>query len=239
MLSQEVELETPGNLAAVASPEAFKNPVKRPNLPGYVSPSIEIVYYPERANLFDGFVISGRAWGSELQGAFAYVTISGVTRRAPITDGLWTVIFEDDALPKHYSGQKEIVAQLRDNLGHIVRTAVSLYIEDFVDSFITVDDDCKIVTEGRHQVLHAKGELNLGTHQEGRELVVLLVRDDVPEQVVAAGEVASGWHHGEWSARIRLSHLKAGSYRVKAQLMDCANTALTRVITSPHAILVP
>jgi len=213
-------------------------PSKRPSLPGYVTPSIEIIYYPERPNLFDGFAISGRAWGSELQGAYAYVTIAGVTRRSRIVDGLWTVIFEDDSLPKHYSGSKEIIAQFRDSLGHVARAAVTVYVEDFVDSFITVDEIHKIIGDGRHAELHASGELNLGTHLTGRELVVLLVRNDAEERVVSAGYLASGWQHGEWRARIPLGGVKPGSYRVRAQLMDDANAALTRVMYSPQSIVI-
>jgi len=212
-------------------------PTRRPCLPGYVSPSIEIVYYPERANLFDGFAISGRAWGSELQGAYAYVTVSGVTRRAKITDGLWTVIFEDDSLPKHYSGTKEIIAQFRDNLGHVARTSVTVYIEEFMDSFITVDEHSRIEGHGPSAVLHTSGELTLGTHLEGRELIVLLVPDDAQHRVVSAGVVENGWQHGEWRAQIPIGRVKPGTYRVRAQLMDDANAALTRVMYSPQCIV--
>ena len=244
MLAQEATLN-PTPLIDTPAEIALKNtnaPKKRPCLPGYVSPSIEIVYYPERPNSFDGFAVSGRAWGSELQGAFAYVTISGVTRRAKIIDGLWTVIFEDDALPKHFSGPKEIVAQFRDNLDRIASASVSVYVEDFVDSFITVDDVHKVVGIGHEAELQASGELNLGTHSTGRELVVLLITDDAdgplePGTIVAAGTVADSWRHGEWRAQIPLKGVKSGSYRVRAQLLDCANTALARTINSPQTIL--
>jgi len=232
------------DLVEAANLSDSETATRRPTLPGYVSPSIEILYYPERPNLFDGFTVSGRAWGSELQGAFAYVTIAGVTRRAKICDGLWTVIFEDGALPKHFSGNKEIVAQFRDNLDHIARASVTVYVEEFIDSFITVDNIHKVVGHGTDAELHISGELNLGTHQDGRELIVLLERDDAnvadPDyspQVVAAGKLSSGWHHGEWRARISLAGVKSGAFRVRAQLLDCANTALTRAMRSQQVIL--
>jgi len=79
--------------------------------------------------------------------------------------------------------------------------------------------------------------LNLGTHLHGRELIVLLVTDDEEARVMAAGAVTSGWHHGEWRAEIPLGHLSSGAYRVRAQLMDPANPALTRVMTGSEAIL--
>jgi len=230
MLSEIVTL--PANLALDAPP--IGTPTRRPDLPGYVSPSIEIVYYPERPNVFDGFVVSGRVWGSELQGAYVYVTIAGATRRSRVVDGLWTVMFEDDSLPKHFSGPKEIVAQFRDNLGHIARTSVAIYVEDFIDSFITVDNNHRI----EDGALFVSGELNLGTHTEGRELIVLLIEDDEAARVVGAGELDYGWQYGEWKARIPLAGVKPGEYRVRAQLLDCANTALTRTMYSAEAILI-
>lgn len=210
---------------------------KRPCLPGYVSPSIEIIYYPERPNLFDAFSVSGRAWGSELQGAFVYVTVAGVTRRARIIDGLWEVFFEDDSLPKHYSGSKELVAQFRDNLGHVAQATLTVYVDDFIDSFITVDEMHKVEGAGSDAVLQVAGELNLGTHLEGRELSVLLVCDEDEQCIVAAGALAPGWQHGEWRARIPLAGVMNGAFRVRAQLTDTANAALTRVMTSAQAIL--
>jgi len=243
VFSHEILLDSAAEVAEAEPNDATPNqtviqqPTKRPNLPGYISPTIEIIYYPERANLFDGFAVSGRAWGSELQGAYVYVTVAGVTRRAKITDGLWTVIFEDNALPAHYSGQKKILAQFRDSLGHIARTAVSIYVEDFEDSFITVDDAYQIAGHGKHKVLNIAGELNLGTHTEDRELIVLLVRDDAEGRVAAAGQLKNGWQYGEWRARIPLAGVKPGAYKVLAQLMDGANTALTRVMTSAESIM--
>jgi len=227
-------------LTATPTEEAMgetANPTKRPSLPGYVGPSIEIIYYPERPNLFDGFTVSGQAYGSELQGAFAYVTVAGVTRRAKIIDGLWTVIFEDDALPRHYSGHKEIVAQFRDNVGKVATASVSVYIEDFIDSFIIVDNTHKIVGDGIEAQLHISGELNLGTHLDNRELQVTLVSDDEAGHTVAIGELEPGWQHGEWRAAISLKKIIPGEYRVRAQLSDGANAALTRVMCSPQVIL--
>jgi len=213
------------------------NPTKRPTLPGYVMPSIEIIYYPEKPNLFDGFTVSGQAWGSELQGAFVYVTVAGVTRRAKIIDGLWTVTFEDDALPRHYSGHKEIVAQFRDNVGKVATTSVSVYVEDFIDSFVIVDNVHQIVGEGPQAELHISGELNLGTHLADRELTVCLVTDDDEAAVVAAGELTAGWQHGEWRAQIALDGVESGEYKVRALLTDGANAALTRAMCSTQVIL--
>jgi len=236
VLTQEAPAQI--SVAPLESIDSNLNVTKRPTLPGYISPSLELVHYPLQPNLFDGFVVSGRAIGSELYGAFVYVTVAGVTRRAKIIDGLWTAIFEDDSLPKHYSGNKEIVAQVRDSLGHIARTSVEVTIEDFVDSFVTIDGAHTIVGIGADAELITSGELNLGSHLEGRELIVLLVRDDEEACVVATGTVAKGWHHGEWRARISLAGIKSGAFRVRAQLMDCANAALTRVMTSSQVILI-
>jgi len=218
--------------------DTFQTTTTRPNLPGYVTPGVEIIHYPTSPNMFDGFVVSGRAWGSELWGGYVYVTVAGVTRRAKIIDGLWTAIFEDGAMPQHFAGTKELVAQARDNVGKIARTSITISMEQFVDSFVTIDNVHTVVGIGDDADLYTSGELNLGSHLEGRELIVMLVRDDEEACVVATGTVGKGWQHGEWRAKISLNGVKSGAFRVRALLMDSANAALTRVTTSSQVILV-
>jgi hypothetical protein len=209
--------------------DALANPKMKQ--PTYTAPGLDIIHYPQHPNMFDGFVISGRAWGSELRDTKVKVTIGGVTRQAVIREGLWATVFEDGALPIHHPGRKEVKARLTDALGHSASDKVDIQFEVFVDSYISIDTDYLHSTIAGRRHLIATGELNLGTHLVEREMIVTLVRDDSEGCIVSVGNVVNGWHHGEWRAKIPVPSNPQGSYRVRAQLMDGASPALTRTMT--------
>jgi hypothetical protein len=246
--SRAITIELGGDAVALKLAEQLKpivvskvagnrNIEKRPGLQ-YVAPGLEFVSLPINPNLFDGFVVSGRASGSHINASEVHITISGVTRHSRILDGLWSARFEDGALPMHYCGNKAIVAELRDERGQTVRLTETMMFERFVDSFVSIDEEHWITGTGTDKELHVKGELNLGTHLTDRELIVLLVRDDAEAAVVATGTVTGGWQYGEWRSRIPLAKVKSGQYRARALLIDGANATLGRVMTGAQAILV-
>ena len=215
-----------------ASPEAdslgHRNFAKKPP---HKAPGVELVHYPSHPNMFDGFVVSGRAWGSDIQKKNVEVTVANTTRYGRIRDGLWAVVFEDGALPQYCDGNQEIIARVTDSLGITAETSLSIYLEKFVDSFVSIDTKYVFDDNGVEKLLIVTGELNLGTHLIGRDLTVTLISDDDGTQKLIMGEVANGWHHGEWQARIPVSEC-TGYFRVQAHLLDESNSALNRVMVS-------
>ena len=124
----------------------------------------------------------------------------------------------------------------RDSKGNTARSGIKVVVEEFVEGFIVIDDDHTISSDGTS--LKVTGELFLGSHDDGRELIVLLVSDDAEAQVVATGTVSPQWQFGEWQAAIPLVGVRPGTYRVRAQLMDAANAALTQVTVGVQEIQV-
>ena len=215
-----------------ASPEA--NSLGHPNFAikqPHKAPGVELIHFPSHPNMFDGFVVSGRAWGSDLQKVRVGVTVANTTRYGQIRDGLWAVVFEDGALPQYCDGNQEIIARVTDGLGFSAEASLSIYLEKFVDSFVSIDSKYVLDDDGSERHLIVTGELNLGTHLIGRDLTVALISDDDGARKLAIGEVANGWHHGEWQARIPVSDC-SGYFRVQAQLLDESNSALNRLMVS-------
>lgn len=206
------------------------------NEPTYIPPGLEVLQYPTQLNSFDSFTVSGQAWGSAIDGKVVQVSIAGITRTARIIDGLWAVTFEDGAIPRHRHGNREITAILRDSLGNAARSNLKVTLEEFSEGYVQVDELYSIIDDGK--TLIATGELALGTHDQKRELIVLLVRDDAESTIAATGTVTSGWQFGEWRARIPLHGLATGTYKVRAQLMDCANAALTHIAMGVEPVIV-
>lgn len=193
----------------------------------YVAPRLELTACPRTLNTFDGFQVSGRAFGSEVEGAEVEVTVAGVVRTARVHDGSWAVQFEPQALSMRHAGVRSVTGRVVDAWFNTAQATEWVTIDEFVDGFVHVDSRHDLASDDAHLV--ASGELGLGSHDRGRELVVLLVRDDVEGVVVATGVVEPGWHHGEWFARLPLAGVTAGSYRVRALLTDEACAGLTRL----------
>ncbi|GAB2462179.1 hypothetical protein [Xylanimonas ulmi] len=196
----------------------------------YRAPRLELITCPRRLTTFDGFAVTGRAYGSQVQDADVEVCVAGVARTGKVENGLWSVEFEDGALSMRHAGVRPVTGRITDAWFNTAQATEWVTVEEFVDGFVHVD--------GRHEVrgdlgsdghLVASGELGLGTHDQGRELVVMLVRDDAEGVVVATGLVESGWHHGEWRARLPLAGVTAGAYRVRALLTDKVCASLTRL----------
>lgn len=210
-----------GNAAAVAT---------RP----YVAPRLELIDCPRLLTTFDGFVVSGRASGSELDGVDVEVCVAGVTRTGRLRDGIWSVRFEDGALALRHAGVRSVTARLTDAWFNTAQATQWVTIDEFEDGFVHVDGfrDLDDVVGPDHTPT-CTGELGLGTHDEGRELVVVLVRDDAEGVVVSTADVQGGWHHGEWLAELPLAGVAPGAYRVRALLTDAAHPGLTRVAVGP------
>jgi len=204
----------------------------------YIPPGLEVLHYPEHLNTFDGFVVSGRAWGSDIIAKQVQVSIAGVTRKARIIDGLWDVFFEDGALPRYRHGTCEIVASIGDTHGSTARSSMMVELEEFAEGYVQIDERYSLYETAEGDILQVTGDLALGTHDHDRELIVLLVSDDAEHSVVVTGNVAPGWQFGEWRAGIPISDLGPGDYFVRAQLMDRANVALTHIATSTTPITI-
>ncbi|WP_425955869.1 hypothetical protein [Xylanimonas sp. McL0601] len=199
----------------------------------YIAPRLAMTACPRTLTTFDGFVISGRAYGSEVEGVEVEVSVAGVTRTGSVHDGTWVVRFEDGALSHRHAGVRPVTGRVTDSWFNAAQASEWVTIDEFVDGFVHVDGRHDVVGEGGsggHLVV--SGELGLGTHEEGRELVVMLVRDDSEGVVVSTGLVEPGWHHGEWLARLPLAGVTAGVYRVRALLTDKVCASLTRLAAS-------
>jgi len=201
----------------------------------YNPPGLEVLHYPSYLNSFDSFVVSGQAWGSHIEGKTVQVSIAGITRTSRIIDGLWSVRFEDGAIPRHRHGTREFVAVLRDARGNTARSAIHVDIEEFTEGYVQIDDYFAFRDTPTGSVLVTTGELALGTHDYGRELVVVLVNDDEESTVITTGSINPGWRFGEWRAYIPVDDVPPGDYKVRAQLMDHANAALTHIAVSSQA----
>lgn len=200
----------------------------------YAAPRLVLTVCPRILTTFDGFEVSGRAHGSEVDGVEIEVSVAGVARTSTVTDGSWAVRFEDGALARHHAGVRPVTGRVTDRWFNTAQATEWVTIEEFVDGFVHVDARAAI-EGGSHgdRALVATGELGLGSHDDGRELVVVLVRDDAEGVVVSTGLVEPGWHHGEWRARLPLSGVAAGMYRVRAILTDKRCARLTRLGSGP------
>lgn len=207
-----------------------------PVVSNYIPPGLEVLHFPAYLNSFDGFVVSGQVWGTDDVGIQVQVTLAGITRTARIRDGLWDVYFEDGAIPRHRHGSRELIATARDLRGNTARTSIKVIVEEFTEGFIQIDSPHSVTDDGG--TLQATGELCLGTHDLGRELIVLLVTDDAEGQVAATGVVTPNWQFGEWTGAIPLAGVRPGNYRVRAQLMDSANAKLTLVAVGDQPVQV-
>lgn len=201
----------------------------------YVAPRLAFTARPRLLTTFDGFRVAGVVVGSEVEGVEVEVSVAGVTRTGEVRDGAWVVRFEDGALSHRHAGVRPVTARLTDAWFNPAQTTEWVTIDEFVDGFVHVDG--RYAVEGGDGAggdgeLVATGELGLGTHETGRELVVLLVRDDVEGVVVSTGVVEPGWHHGEWVARLPLRSVGRGAYRVRALLTDKVCATLTRLAVS-------
>ncbi|MDR2702881.1 MAG: hypothetical protein LBB58_00850 [Cellulomonadaceae bacterium] len=214
--------------AAVSASHAPTNPDQVADAT-YLPPGLEVLSFPELLNTYDGFEVSGRAWGTAIAGRQVQVSIAGVTRSARVIDGLWDVVFEDGALPRYGHGTREIRASIRDSHGSTSRTSLKVMLEEFAEGYVQIDAEHEVRTTARGSYLVVKGDLALGTHDQARELVVLLVHDDEAQSIAATGAIKAGWQFGEWRAWIPLRNVKPGTYNVRAQLMDHANAALTHI----------
>jgi hypothetical protein len=199
----------------------------------YTAPRLELTAFPRALTTFQDFRVSGRAVGSHVEGVEVEVSVAGVTRTGVVRDGAWSVAFEYGALSHRHAGVRPVTGRLTDAWFNIVQATEWVTIDEFVDGFVHIDG--RYAVEGRADaggVLVATGEVGLGTHETGRELVVLLVRDDDEGVVVATGVVEPGWHHGEWVARLPLRSVSRGAYRVRALLTDKVCATLTRLAVS-------
>ncbi|WP_165350397.1 hypothetical protein [Xylanimonas protaetiae] len=196
----------------------------------YVAPRVELTVCPRALTTFCRFEVSGRAYGTEVDGVEVEVSVAGVTRTGRVTDGTWAVHFEAGALAHRHAGVRPVTARLTDSWFNAAQCTEWVTIDEFLDGFVHVD--------GRHRLegkagpdgeLVASGELALGTHEAGRELVVMLVRDDDEAVVVSTGLVEPGWRHGEWAARLPLAGVTTGTYRIRALLTDTVCASLTRL----------
>jgi hypothetical protein len=199
----------------------------------YVAPRIELICCPRTLTTFDGFVVSGRATGSELDGVDVEVCVAGVTRTGRLQDGTWSVRFEDGALSLRHAGVRSITARLTDGWFNTAQASQWVTVDEFEDGYVYVDG-CRDLAGvvGTDARLTCSGELGLGTHDRCRELVVVLVRDDAEGIVVSTADVQGGWRDGEWVATLPLAGVPAGAYRVRALLTDAAHPCLTRMAVS-------
>jgi hypothetical protein len=208
----------------------------------YVAPRIVMMDAPRHLTTFCEFTVSGRVAGSEVEGAEVAVCAAGVTRAAVVADGVWVVTFEAGALSHRHVGVRPVTARVMDASFNSAEATRWVTIDEFVDGYVHVDGGFE-VTGGAESdgELIATGELALGTHERGRGLEVTLVRDGsgaAPAhtargaadgyETVVTGAVEPGWHHGEWVARLPLRAVRAGTYRVRARLVDGAAASLTR-----------
>ncbi|ACZ32123.1 hypothetical protein Xcel_3122 [Xylanimonas cellulosilytica DSM 15894] len=201
-----------------------------PDAAVYVAPRVELMASPRALTTFDGFVVSGCAFGSEVEGVEVEVSVAGVTRTGVVEAGHWTVAFEDGALSHRHAGVRAVTARLIDAWFNPAQVTEWVTVDEFVDGFVHVDGGHDLEGEvGPGGTLVATGELGLGTHEQGRELVVMLVRDDDEAVVVSTGLVEAGWHHGEWVARLPLCAVGRGTYRIRALLTDKVCASLTRL----------
>lgn len=199
----------------------------------YTAPRLELTSFPRILTTFDSFHVTGRAVGSEIEGVEVEVSVAGVARTGVVRDGTWSVRFEDRALSHRHAGVRPVTGRLTDAWFNTAQITEWVTIDEFVDGFVHVDS--RLAVEGADAAdgqIVATGELALGSHEAGRELVVLLVRDDDEGVVVSTGVVEPGWRHGEWVARLPLRAISKGAYRVRALLTDNVCATLTRLAVS-------
>ena len=218
-------LDLPRTSTATDAPQADAQP--------YVAPRMKLASCPRLLTTFDGFVVTGRVSGSEVEGADVEVSVAGVIRTGRVQDGAWAVRFEDAALSLRHAGVRPVTARVTDRWFNTAQVTEWVTIDEFEDGYVHVDGLHDVVGGvGAEGHLMASGELGLGSHEDGRELVVLLVRDDAEGVVVATGEVQQGWRHGEWFADLPLAGVAPGKYRVRALLTDADYPNLTRLAVS-------
>jgi len=204
----------------------------------YVAPELEVLSTPHEHTTFDGFTVAGRVSGSAVDNAVVAVSIGDVTRTGRSADGLWSVRFEDGCLSRRHAGVSTMTVRVTDQFYQSAQICESITLDEFVDGYVHIDDGHRFDTDQGAPVLVVRGELGLGSHIHGRELVVVLVRDDDEGIAVQTGSVTGGWQYGEWEARIAVQGIDAGAYRVRALLVDRACATLTRVATG-NSITIP
>jgi len=197
----------------------------------YVAPELEVLTTPHQQTTFDGFTVAGRVSGSAVDNAVVAVSIGDVTRTGRSADGLWSVRFEDGCLSRRHAGLTAMTVRVTDQYYQSAQITEPITIDEFVDGHVHIDDAHRFITDTDSRVLVVRGELGLGSHVDGRELVVVLVRDDDEGIAVQTGSVLAGWQYGEWEARIAVQGIDPGAYRVRALLVDKACATLTRVAT--------
>jgi hypothetical protein len=205
----------------------------------YEPPRVRLVQAPRRLTTFDGFDVRGAVEGSDVDGERVSVSVGGVTRSATVRGGRFDVHFEDDVLDHGSVGVRPLVASVTDRRGNMAKETVWVPIDEFHAGHVHLDPLGDVVMQDARQELTVTGELALGTHVDGRELVVLLVTADAEELVVATGTVADGWEHGELVADIPVGALARGRYRVRAVLTDPVSPRLLRSDVSAPFTLVP
>jgi hypothetical protein len=196
----------------------------------YEAPRVRVVDVPSRLNTYDGFVVRGTVSGSEAEGRKVRVDVAGVTRTGVVVDGGFEVRFDDGALDHYHAGVRPVVVKVTDPRGNTGQATEWVTVDHFQDGFVSVDGLAGGVEPAAGR-LSCRGEVGLGTHTTGRELVALLVHPETDE-VVATGTVAEGWQGGEWEASFATESLEAGPYRVRVVLTDVACGSLTRTALS-------
>lgn len=199
--------------------------------PHYRSPKLEVLSTPHQHTTFDGFTVDGLVSGSAVDNAVVAVSIGDITRTGRSMDGLWSVRFEDGCLSRRHAGVSSMTVRVTDQYYQSAQISEPITLDEFVDGYVHIDAEHQVEHRAGQDLLVARGELGLGSHIDGRELVIVLVRDDNEGIVVATGIVSPGWQYGEWEARIALNGIDSGAYRVRALLVDNACATLTRVAT--------
>ncbi|MCL2595671.1 MAG: hypothetical protein FWD83_09145 [Promicromonosporaceae bacterium] len=193
----------------------------------YAPPHLEVIACPAAVTSLAGFQVSGRASGTEIEGCQVRVTVAGVERHGWVHDGRWQVRFELGALARKALGACPVEASITDRWYNKAEAIEVVVVEEFVDGFVQIDNSHQLLAGN----LLATGELGLGTHETGRELVVVLVNAD--GVAVTTGVVARGWQYGEWRASLAVDDVAPGTYRLRAILTDIACGSLTRQTVGP------
>ena len=157
--------------------------------------------------------------------------MESITKNRQTVESLRTMVARAYGPDEVCDTGEDWVGELTDGWFNIAQATQWVTIDEFVDGFVHVDGRYDVERADGAGHLVATGELGLGTHEEGRELVVTLVRDD-GDAVVATGRVEPGWHHGEWVARLPLPEAGRGTFRVRATLTDAVCPTLTRKAVS-------
>jgi len=197
----------------------------------YEAPRVRFVEAPQRLNTYDGFVVRGTVEGSEAEGEPVVVGVAGVTRTGTVSGGEFEVRFGDGVLDHSHAGVRPVVATVTDRRDNTTKETAWVTVDEFHGGYVHLDPVDAVVPEPG-EGLTCTGELELGTHREGRELAVLLVAADADERVVGVGAPAVDWEHGTFVAVIPVDSVGSGRYRVRVLLTDDASPRLVRSAVS-------